>query len=108
MKNTVPLGKMLRKYRIDNDLSAKSMAQALGFSLAYLNSVELGRKLPSNEMLINLASIYGFDLEQLIQLAMQQEPSKHRKTISIEGLNAAQQIQVAQLIKQLRASNETH
>ena len=55
---TTPIGKYLRKYRIDAGLNLKEMAEKIGISSAYLSSIEIGKKRCSDDFLNTLMVHY--------------------------------------------------
>lgn len=56
-----PLGKELRKLRIDNGQLLKDVADALDVSVAWLSAIETGRKTATNDIVERLASHFALD-----------------------------------------------
>src|SRR5690606_17215592 len=61
-RKLTPLGVVLRKYRIDQDMKQVVMAKALNTSDGYLSAVELGTSKPSVPF---TASVYRYMIEQM-------------------------------------------
>ncbi|MDW0361046.1 helix-turn-helix transcriptional regulator [Halomonas venusta] len=61
------LGRFLRILRLNNAEIMKTMAEKVSISVAYLSSVELGKKAPSSKMLKNIEVSYGLKGEELEQ-----------------------------------------
>lgn len=59
-----PLGKFLRKIRIDHDERLYDMAKKVGVSSAFLSSVENGHKKASDALVDNIITIYKLDEKQ--------------------------------------------
>ncbi len=55
------LGKYLRRYRIDNGLLLKDMANALNITPAYLSAIENGKRSPTIEFVNNIGQVCHFD-----------------------------------------------
>ena len=71
MKNTkeaTPLGKYMRKLRVDNEDTLRTLGQKLGISAAYLSAVEIGHVHPARKWLLNLKSVYNLDESQMDEL----------------------------------------
>ena len=54
-------GKILRHYRLDNQIILATMAKDLGLSSAYLSSIETGARPVPADLTEKLAQKYGFD-----------------------------------------------
>ncbi len=63
--NITALGKYLRILRLNHAEIMKVMAEKVGVSVAYLSSVELGNKAPSNKFLKNIELSYGLKGDDL-------------------------------------------
>jgi transcriptional regulator with XRE-family HTH domain len=63
-----PLGKELRKLRIDDGLLLKDVADALDVSVAWLSAIETGRKTATNDIVNKLANHFGLDTDQRNEL----------------------------------------
>lgn len=75
-----PLGRFLRKLRIDHDEILYDMAQKLRVSSSFLSSVENGRKSPPPEWLDQITSLYGLtpDEHNALMVAMNETISQVR------------------------------
>lgn len=80
-----PFGKFLRKLRIDHGVILKTMAETLGFSSAYLSSVELGKKNVSDELIDNIAKNYKLNEEEIAELRRLADVSKTQEKIDLTG-----------------------
>ncbi|GAA0115688.1 helix-turn-helix domain-containing protein [Clostridium senegalense] len=58
--------KRLRKLRIDNELSQKSLADILGISPSTVAMYEQGRRTPDNEMLKKIANYFNVSVDFLL------------------------------------------
>lgn len=73
MKPITPLGKYLRKLRIDLDVSLKEMTESIGASYQFASMVENGSKNPPEAYLLKLVSYFGEQhLDEIKSLAYQQ------------------------------------
>lgn len=60
------LGEYIRELRERDDLSLRELAKKLdGLSAAFLSDVEFGRRYPSDEVLANMAKVFGVSVEEL-------------------------------------------
>lgn len=70
MKDSEKLGKLIKKLRLENDLSLRGLGEKSGVSYSFINSIENNRYNPSRETVISLAnSLYGADKNDLLLLA---------------------------------------
>jgi transcriptional regulator with XRE-family HTH domain len=69
------LGELIRNLRGRADLSLRELAKAVEVSAPFLSDVELGRRYPSDEVLIRVAKALGVPVEQLKQ-------HDHREAVS--------------------------
>ncbi|KRS21216.1 hypothetical protein AAY72_08995 [Alishewanella sp. WH16-1] len=81
-----PFGKEVRKLRIDQGLSLKDMATAIGVSSAYISAVETGKKNITDELVLSICKILHIDAEQM-QERMKElaEASKDKVSIDLDG-----------------------
>lgn len=63
------LGDVLREARIAKDLGLRELARQLDKSPSYISDIENDRRVPSEEVLAQLAKILGLDFEKLMALA---------------------------------------
>ncbi|GAA0407063.1 hypothetical protein GCM10009133_14600 [Cocleimonas flava] len=61
-------GKMLRKLRIDKDVVLGEMAQSIGFSSAYLSSVENGKKKITDDLIYKVTEYFSLSNEKIEEL----------------------------------------
>jgi transcriptional regulator with XRE-family HTH domain len=59
------LGQRIRELRENRDLSLRELAQKLDLSPAFVSDVELGRRYPSEEVLVKMAKLLGVEIEDL-------------------------------------------
>ena len=79
-------GKIIRKYRIDNNLILKDMADALNVPSSFLSAMEMGRKVVSEEFLSRLFATYSFTQEE--QEAIMEAAKLSASNIKISLANA--------------------
>jgi transcriptional regulator with XRE-family HTH domain len=68
-------GKALRKLRIDRNLLLKDMADALGYSSAFLSAVEMGRKKIPADLIQRLETLYSLNPIEIESLRKAAEKS---------------------------------
>ena len=78
-----PFSVFLKNLRLRNGQRQSEMAEILGYEQAYVSSVELGTKPPSQEFLNRLSAIYLNDRDQEEMLQEIQE-SKRRYVLPVE------------------------
>lgn len=61
---TVPIGKFLRRLRVDHDERLFDMAKKIGVSSAFLSAVENGHKKASNSLINKIINIYNLTPSQ--------------------------------------------
>ena len=86
-------GKAVRKARIEAEVSLASMATAVQTTPAFLSAMETGRKKIPDGWITKIQAYFrqfGIELPDLPQLA-----DVANKSVSLEGLSAAQQMAVA-------------
>lgn len=59
------LAERIRELREKKDLSLRELAKKLEVSPAFLSDIELGRRYPSDKLLVSLATALGVSLEDL-------------------------------------------
>ena len=62
------IGYILRIIRVANDLSIRELAEAIGFSSAYISEIERGKKTPTIESLKRFAEYYKFPVSYVFVL----------------------------------------
>lgn len=86
-------GKVVRKARLDAEVSLLDMAEALDVSSAFLSGMETGRKKIATEWVAKIGSFFnsrGIRLQNLAEAA-----DVSNKSVSLEGLPPAHQMLVA-------------
>jgi transcriptional regulator with XRE-family HTH domain len=63
------LGDVLREARVDLDLGLRELARHLKKSPSYLSDIENDRRVPSEDVLAELAKVLHLDFERLMALA---------------------------------------
>lgn len=94
-KKLTPLGKLLRKTRMDTNETLTFMAKELGVTAAYLSSVERGLKKCSDGLfkkIITLLSSKGINTDDLWEIV-----ALSNGKIAINHLSLEQKIMVAKL-----------
>lgn len=91
-----PLGKTIRKLRIDNGLLLKDMAEGIKVTSAYLSAVETGKKTASRKLLTEVEKFLesrsvafdSFELEKAF-IETQEEFSVPLENLNAQRLEAA-------------------
>lgn len=86
-------GKVVRKARLDAEVSLLQMANDLDVSSAFLSGMETGRKKITKEWVGKVSSFFGSRNIELPTLAEAADVSN--KSVSLEGLSPAHQMLVA-------------
>ena len=68
-RSTKTLGDVLREARIHNEIGLRELARRIEKSPSYLSDIEADRRVPSEEVLGDLARILGLDFGDLMALA---------------------------------------
>lgn len=87
MAALTPLGKAVRKLRIDKEKTLSQMALVIGCSPAFLSAVETGRKAPPKGFAAKIASEFGLDIIQTEELIRLEELSMKEVTLNVENTN---------------------
>ena len=59
------LGERVRELRTERDLSLRELATRIGVSVAFMSDVELGRRRPSDNVLLRIARELGSSMDDL-------------------------------------------
>ena len=59
------LGQKIRELREEKDLSLRELAKKIGVTAAFLSDIELGRRYPSDKVLLEMAKVLGTVVEDL-------------------------------------------
>lgn len=62
------LGQRIRELREQRDISLRELAKKLDVSAAFISDVELGRRYPSDEVLVDIARILRVKVDELKSL----------------------------------------
>ena len=76
-------GKILRHYRVDNQILLATMAKDVGLSPAYLSSIETGARPVPVDLTDKLTARYGFDAEMKTQLMKAEAETNKALTINL-------------------------
>ena len=77
-------GRWLRKFRIDNSLLLRDMAQKLEISSAFLSALETGRKNIPDGIVAKISDSYNLDAEARKSLTESVAQSKHNLKLDLE------------------------
>lgn len=78
-----PLGKALRKLRIDRGWLLKDMAQGIGVATSFLSGIETGRKTIPAGLVEKIANWADLNAEQLTQLKQAEATSQREYKITV-------------------------
>lgn len=94
-----PIGKFLRKLRIDRDERMLDMGRRLGISAAFLSAVEMGRKAPPSDFGRMVAETYNLTTQQTEELISAEAAS--RKHIKLMPRSSDARVTVALLARHI-------
>lgn len=80
-----PLGKALRKLRIDRDQRLFDMAEKVGVTTAFLSAVETGKKSAPADLPTKIADAYGLDAEIRAELEAAGDATRTAAKLNLEG-----------------------
>jgi transcriptional regulator with XRE-family HTH domain len=83
---TKTLGQRIRELREEKDLSLRELAKKIGVSAAFLSDVELGRRYPSEKVLIGVAQHLDNTQEELRKYDTSPPVKEMRRLIVAEPL----------------------
>ena len=66
VKTDNSFGKLLKKLRLKQGYSLKTLSSELDINYSYISKLENGKSLPSNEFIERLADIFDYDTEELM------------------------------------------
>lgn len=98
MSNTLsPLGKLLRKLRIDAGERIADLADKLGCTSSFISAIELGKRSPPEEFLTGVAKHYSMNAsqEQELRAAAVQSTSSVRINLESGGNDLSRELAVA-------------
>ena len=93
----VDFGNNLKALRIKNDMTQAQLAQKLGLTKSVISAYETGLRLPSYDILINVARIYNVSTDYLLGV-------EHSNEIDFSGLSVEEIEALKNLIKAMRKS----
>lgn len=93
----VDFGNNLKTLRIKNDMTQAQLAQKLGLTKSVISAYETGLRLPSYDILINVARIYNVSTDYLLGV-------EHSNEIDFSGLSIEEIEALKNLIKAMRKS----
>ncbi|APW42424.1 helix-turn-helix domain-containing protein [Rhodoferax saidenbachensis] len=64
-------GRLLRKHRLDRDLTATALATNSGITRRYLRMLELGQASPTLAVIVRLADSLGLEINELVKQAVE-------------------------------------
>ena len=82
-----PLGKFLRKLRIDHSELLRTMADKLGISMSFLSSVENGKKSMPSEWITKIANLYQLNDAQRMEFDQSVAESEKGIAVKFDGLS---------------------
>lgn len=93
----VDLGIKLRELRTAKKLSQLQVAQRVGVSKSMISSYELSTRLPSYDVLIKLAAVYGVSTDYLFGI-------EKNRTINVDKLTDAQIALLGSMIDEMKSN----
>src|SRR5688572_23464950 len=94
-----PLGKALRKLRIDHDWLLKDMADGIGVSSAFLSAVETGQKQAPADLLVRIARWGKLDAQTMSRLEQARDQSVREVTFNVNGASSEDKEAIAVLAR---------
>lgn len=94
----VDLGIKLRELRTAKKLSQLQVAQRVGVSKSMISSYELSTRLPSYDVLIKLAAVYGVSTDYLFGI-------EKNRTITVDKLTDTQIALLGSMIDEMKSKN---
>ena len=76
----VDFGNILKTLRLREDMTQAQLARKLGLTKSVISAYETGLRLPSYDILIHIAKIYGVSTDYLLGL-------EHKQEIDLSGLS---------------------
>ena len=88
----VLLGKRIREYRLKHGLTQFQLAEKLGIDDKHLSRIELGKNMPQDTVIANLAEVFGIEPKNLFEFSYLKPSSEVRKELTdmIDNLNDEQ------------------
>lgn len=119
----VELGEVVRKLRLQRNLTVRDLAEKTNLSYAYISQIENGKRTPTIETLDKLAKALGVTIQYLIDAPKTEEieredmlfldmikstPAMRDIWDQIKNLSPERQAEVARVIRLWRASNDIY
>lgn len=102
-----PLGKYLRKQRIDRGMTLMQMAKGIDVSSAFLSAVETGKKSPPKGFVARITTFLNLGKEQMDNLSKLVDASAREVRISLDHSKDDTRIMVSAFARRLeRLSND--
>ena len=95
----VDFGQVLKKLRLEEELTQQQLADRLGVTKSVVSYYELHERTPSPEILVKLAAIFHVSTDYLLGL-------DKKETVDLTGLDKNDIITIKHLIATLRSKNE--
>ena len=93
----VDFGNTLKTLRFRENMTQLQLAQKLGLTKSVISAYETGLRLPSYDILINIAKIYNVSTDYLLGL-------EHKQEIDLSGLTQEEIEALLNLIKAMKKS----
>ena len=91
----VDFGNVLKTLRLRENMTQTQLAQKLGLTKSVVSAYETGLRLPSYDILINIAKIYNVSTDYLLGL-------EHKQEIDLSGLSQEEIAALLNLIKAMK------
>ena len=91
----VDFGNVLKTLRLRENKTQAQLAQKLGLTKSVISAYETGLRLPSYDILINIAKIYNVSTDYLLGL-------EHKQEIDLSGLSQEEIDALLNLIKAMK------
>lgn len=79
------LGQYIRELRDKKDLSLRELAEKLKCSAAFLSDVELGKRFPSEEMLVKMAAAFSIKKSDLEKYDIRSDIEEFKKKSQVNS-----------------------
>lgn len=106
-KQLTPLGRYLRKLRIDQDINMKEMADTIGMSAAVLSAMELGNKNPPSVFVEQFPLSYQLSDSEKESFYDLVDRSRVNVKINLIGASDADREMVALFAKKYKGLNQS-
>lgn len=95
------LGKRIREYRVQHNLTQCQLSELIGIDSKHLSSIELGKNMPNPQILLKISEIFKIEVKDLFEFYHLQNPSDLRVYITelITKLDDSQLIPLCKYIR---------